>query len=253
MSDKSGRARGAVIVGASSGVGRSLASTLAADGWSLVIAARSADDLDVIASDLATRHGVSVTPLVVDLMWDSRRLGEFVDRSTGLLPRLDAVLIPAGAVADIDEGTNDAETTARMVQTNMLGVMVVAGRVIAKMEQAGFGTVVVCSSIAAAVPRDRNVAYAAAKAGLESFGRSMRHRLANSRVAVQVYALGYVDTALSRGQQLRLPPASPDAVARTIVAGLDTGSFQRYEPRYWGAIVRVMRALPWFVYRRLKF
>jgi decaprenylphospho-beta-D-erythro-pentofuranosid-2-ulose 2-reductase len=253
MSDNSALVRGAIIVGASSGVGSSLASTMAADGWSLVIASRSVDDLDAIASDLTSRYGVAVTPLVVDLTWGSDQLAEFVEGAAELLGRLDAVLIPAGAIADSDDGTDDADVTARMVQTNMVGVMIVAGRVIRRMELAGFGTVVVFSSIAAAVPRDRNVAYAAAKAGLESFGRSMRHRLANSDVAIQVYALGYVDTAMSRGQKLRLPPASPDVVARTVVDGLERGSFQRYEPRYWGAIIRVMRSLPWFVYRRLKF
>lgn len=253
MSDLDGARRGAVIVGASSGVGRSLATAMAADGWDLVIAARRIEDLHAIASDLAARHRVHVSALELDLGWSDERLAESVDEACGRLSRLDSVLIPAGAVAEVDVGTDDFTVTARLVRTNMVGVMVVAGRVIARMEQAGAGTVVLFSSIAAAVPRDRNVAYAAAKAGLESFGQSMRHRLAGSDVAIQVYALGYVDTAMSSGQQLRLKPASPDAVARTIVNGLDDGSLVRYAPRYWGLIVRVLRALPWAVFRRLKF
>lgn len=253
MSDRDGSNRGAVIVGASSGVGRSLATVMAADGWDLVIAARSIEDLEAIAADLTERHGTDVTALEIDLNWSDEQLVEAVDRAAGLLGRLDAVLIPAGAVSDVDEGTDDFAVTSRLVRTNMVGVMVVAGRMVARMEQSGRGTVVIFSSIAAAVPRDRNVAYAAAKAGLESFGRSLRHRLAGSDVAIQIYALGYVDTAMSRGQQLRIKPADPATVARTIVDSLDRGSFFRYEPRFWALIVRAMRMMPWPVYRRLKF
>ena len=92
------------------------------------------------------------------------------------------------------------------------------------------GTLVLFSSIAAAAPRRRNVAYAAAKAGLESFGRSMRHRTAGTPVEVQVYALGYVDTAMTRDLDLKLPVADPGRVAELVVGRLDQGSSFRTCP-----------------------
>ena len=206
-----------------------------------------------MASDLRLRDDVAVTPIVVDVAGCDAGLAEFLDSAKAALDSIDAVLITAGAIAAADEGTNDWSTTSMLVDTNMVGVMKLAGKAIAVMEVAGRGTVVLFSSITVAAPRDRNVAYAAAKAGLESYGRSMRYRLAGTPVSIQVYVLGYVDTAMTRDQKLRLPPADPAKVARRVISDLESGSKFVYEPHYWGVIVRVLRALPWPVYRRLKF
>ena len=54
----------AVVVGASSGVGRSLADELAARGYDLVVSARDHEDVAAVAADLELRHGVTVTPIV---------------------------------------------------------------------------------------------------------------------------------------------------------------------------------------------
>ena len=64
------------------------------------------------------------------------------------------------------------------------------------MEQQRQGNIVLFSSIAAVAPRQRNAVYSAAKAALETYGRAIRHHLADTEVRVQVYALGYVDEPL---------------------------------------------------------
>ncbi len=245
--------RAALVVGASSGVGRALSERLATDGWSLVIASRDQADLESIASDLQLRHGASVVPRAVDLAGSDPDLEAFCREAHDAFGHLDVVLIPAGAVADVDEGTADWATTGQILNVNLVGVVKVAGWAVDVMEQAGQGTVVLFSSIAAAAPRRRNVAYAASKAGLESYGRSMHHRLDDSRVGMQVYALGYVDTPMTAGKDLLLPLASPSSVADRVVDGLGAGSRFVYEPRWWRVVVAVTRALPWFIYRRLDF
>jgi decaprenylphospho-beta-D-erythro-pentofuranosid-2-ulose 2-reductase len=112
---------------------------------------------------------------------------------------------------------------------------------------------VLFSSIAAAAPRGRNVVYGAAKAALEHYGRSLQHRLAGGPVRVQVYALGYVDTAMSAGQRLLLPRVDPNRIARTVADALGDDRRFTYLPRYWRAITFGLRHLPWPIYRRLNF
>ena len=245
--------RRAVVVGASGGVGRALSAELARRGYDLVIGARHADDLDALAADLRLRHGRAVAPCPIDLCGPADAVERYVEECFARLGEVDAVLVTAGAVDDADDGTAPTPVAATLVQTNFLGVASVVSAVVERFEQQGRGTVVLFSSIAAAAPRGRNVVYGAAKAALEHYGRGLQHRLAGGPVRVQIYALGYVDTAMAAGRRLLLPPADPQRVARTVVAGLQEDRRFTYLPRYWRAIVFGLRHLPWPIYRRLSF
>lgn len=242
----------AIVVGASAGVGRAIVEQLAAAGWNLVVGSRNQADLDGLATDLEAAHGVNVAPLAVDVR-DDDALGRFIAAAHDAVPEPDAVLITAGSVADHDDGVDDWATTTDLVTANMIGVMKLGGHYAARFETRGSGTLVLFSSIATGAPRRDNVAYAAAKAGLESFAGSMQHRLGRTGAAVQLYRLGYVDTRLARGRDLKLRPADPATVAERVVAGLGGRSKTTFEPRYWGAIVRGLRMLPAPIYNRLEF
>jgi decaprenylphospho-beta-D-erythro-pentofuranosid-2-ulose 2-reductase len=244
--------KGAVVIGASFGLGRAIADGLARQGWDLVIGSRHRADLEAVAAELRDAHDVTVTPIAVDVANDDT-LTPFLDRAAAAITTPDAVLITAGTVAPVDEGTDDWAVTDDLVAANMTGVMKLAGHYAAEFERRGTGTLVLFSSIAAGAPRRNNVAYAAAKAGLESFAGSMQHRLGRSRAAVHLYRLGYVDTRLARGQDLKLRPADPNRVAARVIKGLGGRSRTVFEPRYWAVIVRGLRALPRPIYNRLDF
>jgi short-subunit dehydrogenase len=245
--------RRAVVVGASAGVGRALAEELARQGYDLVIGARHTDDLDALAADLELRHCVAVTPRPIDLCGPADAIERYAAECFARLGAVDAVLVTAGAVDEADDGTASPAVTATLVQTNFLGVVTLVGAFVDGFERNGGGTIVLFSSIAAAVPRGRNVVYGAAKAALEHYGRSLQHRLAGTAVRVQVYALGYVDTAMAQGRRLLLPPANPRRIAGSVVEGLQRDHRLTYLPRYWGAVTFGLRHLPWPIYRRLRF
>ncbi|MFT5202469.1 MAG: short-subunit dehydrogenase [Candidatus Aldehydirespiratoraceae bacterium] len=238
----------AIVVGASAGVGLAIAEGLAAAGWDLVIGSRNQDDLDALVAPLVEAGAGSVTPIAVDVS-DDNSLTHFIAQAA---TNPSAVIITAGSVSAIDEGTTDWATTSTLVTNNMTGVMKLAGHYAIEFETADAGTLVLFSSIAAGAPRRNNVAYAAAKAGLESFAGSMQHRLGRSGAAVHLYRLGYVDTRLAQGD-LKLKPADPKKVAARVISGLGGRSRTVFEPRYWSPIVRGLQILPSQIYNRLDF
>jgi decaprenylphospho-beta-D-erythro-pentofuranosid-2-ulose 2-reductase len=245
--------RRAVVVGGSAGVGRALCDELAGCGYDLVVSARHPEDLDALAADLGLRHGAAVTPIPLDLCGPAEHLTRHVEECFAALGEVDAVLVTVGAVSDDDDGTASPEVTTTLVKTNFLGVATLAAAFVERLEAQGRGTIVLFSSVAAAVPRGRNAVYGAAKVALEHYGRSLQHRLAGGNVRVQIYALGYVDTAMAAGRRLLLPAADPQRIARTVVGGLDRDRRFMYLPRYWRAIVFALTRLPWPIYRRLSF
>lgn len=242
----------AVIVGASSGLGRSLAPALARAGFNLVLVARDGRDLEATASDVRVRHGVTCAAVVQDIGAADWDVQGFVNTCTATLGRVDCVLVPAGAVSDDDHGANPAAVWP-LAATNYLGPARVAAAFGRQMADAGGGSIILFSSIAAAAPRQKNAAYSAAKAALETYAKALRTALEPRGVRVLVLTIGYLDTALSFGMPLKFPVANPSVVAEYIVKRCLRASGKRHHPLFWGWITLILRHLPWFIYRRLSF
>lgn len=243
----------AAIVGASSGVGRALAEILAERGYSQVVVSRDKRDLEALCRDLVSRYGISAYSFVLDLSNPRLDVGELYCYCMAQLGRIDALFVPAGYIGPHDNGLVDSSIIEDTIRINYLGVVTVLARFAKGFEAQGYGRIVGFTSIAAAVPRRRNMVYASAKAGLDVYLRGLRHYFAGTDVIVQGYALGYVDSAMTFGQKLRLPAASPKAVASHVLRNLNRDIGVSYFPRYWAPLTWILRLLPWAIYKRVSF
>jgi NAD(P)-dependent dehydrogenase (short-subunit alcohol dehydrogenase family) len=241
----------AVVVGATSGVGRALARRLAAAGTDLVLAGRDGAELDVIIGDLRLRHSGQYHGVPVDITDPNLDCKAFARDCAAMLDApIDALFIPAGGAREDDLGPN-LDVIGPITHLNYVGPARLGAAFGAAMQEARKGALVFFSSIAAAAPRAQNAAYSAAKAALESYAVALRHSLEPHGVTVITIALGYVDTPQSFGMQLQLPVASPEVIAERLIT-LSRGSGGLYHlPRFWWLITTTLRALPWPIYRRL--
>jgi short-subunit dehydrogenase len=242
-----------VIVGASSGVGRALAEESARAGHDLFLAARSTRDLAAIAADLAIRYHVRAFFEAIDLASPDIDVTGFAERSRERLGGVDVALLTSGAIHPLDKGPAEPTVITHLARVNFEGVVKAAAAFARILEQQGRGSIVLFSSIAAAAPRSQNTVYSAAKAGLEAYGKGLRHYFRDSGVVVQTYALGYVDTTMTLGKELRLPIVSPRRVAAYVLRNIHRNRGKVYFPRFWRMVTLVLQHTPWFLYRRLSF
>lgn len=240
----------ALILGATAGLGQSLASLLAQRGDALVLIGREATDLDRVAADLRARFRTHVTTVVAD----AKRPEPLAAAIEGVLAgtSIDVALFPVGVSVEDDTVGADAALADELVAVNLVGVMAASSVVAEAMRHQGHGEIVGFSSVAASRGRARNAAYAAAKRGLESWFESLRADLAGDGVGVRWYVLGYVATNLSYGQALPLPVASPDAIAGRVIDELGSRGGQRYAPRWWRPVAFAVRRIPFPIFRKVK-
>lgn len=241
----------AVVVGATSGVGRALARRLAEAGYDVVIAAREGPELDVIAADIVFRTGRQCHALPADIAeptWDADAFAAACVARLG--GPVSCLFVPAGGAREDDVGPNP-EVIAPLAGLNFIGPARAGAAFGRVMQGAGAGAIVFFSSIAASAPRTQNAAYSAAKAALEVYAKGLRHALEGHGVRVISVALGYVDTPQSYGLELALPVVSPEVVAERLIK-LSRGPGGAYHlPRFWWLVTTTLRALPWPVYRHL--
>ena len=240
----------AIIIGASSGLGRALAVELARRKQPLLLVASERRDVEATCADLRLRHGIEARSLGMDLAGEADPAARVLAALDGL-PAPTSLLLPVGVSRRDDDFSLDAGAIGQLLAVNLHAPLaIVHGLLPALLESKG--TVVLFGSVAAQRGRGRNVAYAAAKRGLTSLAESLRQRYPTKQLRVQLWQLGFLRTNLTHGMKLPLPALAPEDAARTVVDHLRKGSFERYLPSWWWPIIFLIKRLPWFVYRRMK-
>ena len=240
----------AIVIGASSGLGRALATELATAGYALLLVASDRRDLDALAASLHLVHGIAVKTLALDLGREADPGARVVSALEGM-PQPDALLLPAGQSREDDDFSLDAAAIGQLLAVNLHAPLGIVHALMPMLVEA-HGTIVLFGSVAAVRGRGRNVVYAAAKRALVSLYESLRQRHRSRELSVQLYELGFMATNLTYGMKLPLPAADPRDVARRVVRGLRSGSSRRSVPGWWAIVALLVRGLPWFVFRRLR-
>jgi NAD(P)-dependent dehydrogenase (short-subunit alcohol dehydrogenase family) len=172
----------ALLTGASRGLGRALARSLAADGWRLVIDARTGSELDAAAAELSAAGG-QVVALPGDVADPAHRL--VLAAAAG--DRLDLLVLSASTLGELPLpplSTCDIDALRQVFEVNAVAPVALLQLVLPALRAAA-GTVVAVSSDAAVEGYPGWGAYGASKAALDQFARVF----AAEEPGVAVYAV----------------------------------------------------------------
>ena len=89
-----------------------------------------------------------------------------------------------------------------------------------------------------------NTVYAASKRGLESLFESLTIKALRSKLKIQFYTIGYLDTNLSYGKKLLLPKGSAKKLAKIVYKNLNKNYKKTYYPSWWILISIIIKILP---------
>jgi NADP-dependent 3-hydroxy acid dehydrogenase YdfG len=196
------------VTGASSGIGDATARRLAAEGFSVVAAARRRDRLDALAASTP-----NVRAVVLDVT-SPASVAELADSLDDV-----AVLVnnAGGAVGIEPIEVADPADWQTMYDTNVLGVLRVTQALLPALERGDGGHVVVTGSIAGHVTYEGGGGYTAAKHGAAAFVETLRLELNGRPIRVTEIAPGLVHTEEFSLVRMRGDQARADAV----YAGVD--------------------------------
>ena len=186
--------RVAVVTGASSGIGRAIALTLAERGATVVGLARRKDLLDELAPELARRTRNSTTA-VCDV-GDADAFGATLDTIEDQHGHVDILVNDAGVDLMLAVPGGDLGTVRDVFDVNFFATVAGTLAVVPGMIERGWGVVVNVSSDTARAPEPRQGAYAASKAAISAFSESVAHEVAAHGVHVHVLYPAWVPTAM---------------------------------------------------------
>jgi len=242
----------AVMLGATRGIGRSLARELASRGGAIHLLGRHPDDLQKCADDLKIRGASAVTTGPCDLMAASG-FGPALDAADAALGGFDTVIVSAGLFGTQDELAKDRARTADLLTANFTNTVLFCEEARVRLLARGGGRLTVFSSVAGERGRKPVVLYGSAKAGLSAYLEGLDHLYRSQGLITTTVKPGFVRTSMTQG--LKEPPfaGDPDDVAKTVLSAMLRGAPVVYAPSIWALVMMVIRALPRAVMRRVKF
>ncbi|MDZ8050682.1 MAG: SDR family oxidoreductase [Aulosira sp. ZfuVER01] len=185
----------AIITGASSGIGEATAVALAAEGATVVLAARRGDRLNALAQKITTSGGKAL-PIITDVT-DETQVQNLVQKTKTEFGQIDILVNNAGiaAVGAIDGGnTSDWKD---MINLNLLGLLYVTHAVLPILKAQGAGHIVNISSVAGRTARVGIGVYNATKWGVNGFSESLRQEVCKHNIRVTIIEPGLVNTEIN--------------------------------------------------------
>jgi short-subunit dehydrogenase len=218
---------GALITGASGGIGAAYADRLARRGYDLTIVARNRGRLDALAARISDDTGRAVEVFVADL-----RQHEDLARVEAALKQdasLTMLVNNAGVGAAAPMMHSDVDRMEDIVKLNVVALMRLTHAAASVFAARGHGAIINISSVAAIAPEMLNGVYGGTKAFVLSFSQSLHHEFADKGVQVQVVLPGATSTAFrdTAGMPVsKLPAERVMPVGEMVdaaLAGLDLG------------------------------
>jgi len=221
----------ALVTGASSGIGLELARLLAADGVDLVLVARSAERLEVVARELHERHGVSVLVHPRDLSRPDAARTLWDDLASERV-QVDVLVNNAGVGLHGPFSEQNLDSIERLVTLNVSTLATLTRLALPSMLARRSGRILLVASIVAYQPGGPLEAlYYASKSFVLSFAKGLATELRGSGVSLTALCPGPVHTAFERSAGASetalyqwVPALPAAAVARAGYRGMMRGA-----------------------------
>ena len=233
--------RKAIVIGASSGIGREVALRLIEEGWTLGVAARRTDLLESIGA-------VATEQIDVTKEDAAGRLKNLIEKTGGM----DLFFYASGIGKQNRELREDIELST--MQTNAVGFTRMIGEAYRYFAERGEGHIAAITSIAGTKGLGPAPAYSATKAMQNAYLQALEQQ-ANARglrIRFTDIRPGFVDTALLDKDFHYPMMLRPEKVARDIVCAINAKKHIRVIDWRYRLLTALWRMIPRCIWRRIK-
>ncbi len=187
--------KGAVITGGGRGIGAAVARSLAEEGAAVVLAARTAAQVEAVAQEL-TAEGYRAWAVPCDVT-DPEQVRKLAVTASDHLGQIDILVNNAGIAVAGPVKSIRLEDWQRVMAVNTTGTFLCTRAMMPAMAERGWGRVVNVASIAGLAAGQYISAYAASKHAVIGFTRGAAAEVAAQGVTVNAVCPGYVETAMT--------------------------------------------------------
>ncbi len=238
-------AKNAIIIGATSGIGKELARVLSQNNYTVGLAGRRTQLLDELKEELP---GESFVKFI-----DIAKTDEAIKQLKDLISEMgdvDLIVISSGTgfINHDLKWPQEKET----IDVNVSGFTAMANAAMHHFLLKGSGHLAGISSLAAIRGDSNAPAYNASKAFITNYMQGLRKKISKAGIPIVITDIqpGFVDTAMAKGDG-KFWVASPQKAAQQIYRAIEKKKKHAYVTKRWKLIGWLMKTLPDFIYNRI--
>jgi short-subunit dehydrogenase len=238
------------LIGASTGIGRSTASSLHALGARVIVSARNGAALN----DFVTSHAGKTPdglPTAVALPLDVAKDGTLHAAAQNIFKTspIDLVVYCAGTYKELRATEFNLQVMIEHQRINYLGALQMLDAVLPHFLARQSGHISLVSSVAGYVGLPKSMAYGPTKAALSNLAETLYLDLSEQNIGVSLICPGFVDTPLTAQNKFNMPALiTPDEAAQEILKGWAKGEFEIHFPKRFTLWLKAMKMLPYRAY-----
>lgn len=238
-----------VVTGASSGIGEAASRMFAAEGANVVLAARSTEALESLASQIAAHGGVALA--VPTDVSDSAACSLLLEGAQAKFGSLHVLVNNAGYNFRGPVEEAPPEELARIVDVNLRAPIQLTRLALPYLRRAGKAAIVNVASIAGRIPLPYEATYSATKFGLRAFTFALAEELESTGITVSAVSPGPVETGFLLNEVEEVPDvvfsqpmSTAEEVAALVLDCAEDGTLERTCPQLSGYLATAGYLLP---------
>jgi short-subunit dehydrogenase len=236
------------IVGASRGIGKSLAYIFAKNNWNLFLVSRNLDELQMIKDELISKYSIQCEISQLDITkYDDHLIA--LEKCKQVFPQLDLVVLNSGISESVKISELDLDVTRKIFETNFFGILSGLQIFVDYFKNQKFGKIAIVSSLADARGYPGSSVYAASKAAISHITEAARIELKSLNIDVIAIKPGFVITDMTSKHKFRMPfLMTAEKSAQIIFSGLMKNKKRIYYPLSTTFLSYLIKIIPGFMF-----
>lgn len=233
------------LIGASSGIGYSLANSLLQEGAQVAISARRLERLNAIQASYPTSQSLI---LECDVCNDAslKQAYQIISNTWGAI---DLFIYVAGIYEPMRADNFQLDMAKKIISTNLIGAMSACSLVMPDFIKNAHGGIAIVSSVAGYSGLPQALAYGPSKAALINFCENLYYDLSPLGINVYMINPGFVETEATAKNDFYMPAIiSSERAAQEILSGIKAGQFDIHFPKRFSRFLKFLRILPYSAY-----
>lgn len=236
-----------LILGAASDIGMAIADKFASKGYPIQLAAREAERLKPLSSDLSIRYNIVCTIHE----FDATNFTTHAEFWSSLQTKPGIVISVIGYMNDNEKVIASQGETLKTINSNYTGLVSILNIVSEYFASQKNGIIVGISSVAGMRGRQSNYIYGSAKAGFTVYLSGLRNKMYHNKVHVLTVLPGFVYTKMTENLNLpKLLTAQPTDVAISVYKGVLKKKNKIFVKWFWRWIMLIITCIPEFIFKK---